>query len=74
MEMPRQLSEAELAGIEQRADLCFHHGDPAALREQDVADLIREIRELWALRRSLLARTRQMLHDVNDPDDGGDPP
>lgn len=58
----RNLTTAELAGIAQRAELTFVYGDTTALRAEDVADLIQEVRELHALRRHLLARERQRLH------------
>jgi hypothetical protein len=73
--MPRNLSEAELEGIEKRAELCFLYHDRAALRAEDVADLIMEVRELHALRDHLIALNRQHLgvldrmHDLE-----GDPP
>jgi len=57
----RNLTDDELAGIERRADLCFTYGDPAALRAEDVADLITEVRELHQLRRHLIALNRQHL-------------
>lgn len=65
----RNLSESELAGIEQRAALAFQYDDPAALRGQDVADLIQEVRDLWALRRHLVALNRQHLDQLT----AGDP-
>ncbi len=74
MAMPRQLTESELAAIEERASLCFTFGDPTALRAVDVADLIQEVRDLWALRRTLMARTRAMLTEVSEDDGEGDPP
>jgi hypothetical protein len=55
----RNLTETELAGIEQRADLCFRFGDRSALRAEDVADLIQEVRELHELRQHLIALHRQ---------------
>lgn len=60
----RNLSEAELAGIEQRAALAFQYDDPTALRGQDVADLIQEVRDMWALRRRLVALNRQHLDQL----------
>jgi hypothetical protein len=55
----RNLTNAELAGIANRAELTFAYGDRDALRAQDVADLIQEVRELHALRDHLLAMNRQ---------------
>lgn len=55
----RNLSDEELAGIEQRAELQFRYGDPTALRPEDVADLILEIRELHQVKRHLIALNRQ---------------
>jgi hypothetical protein len=60
----RNLSSDELAGIEQRAELCFKFGDAAALRAEDVADLIAEVRDLWEMRRGYIARTRQHLEQT----------
>jgi hypothetical protein len=57
----RNLTETELAGIEQRADLWFRFGDRTALRAEDVADLIAEVRELHQLREHLIALNRQHL-------------
>jgi hypothetical protein len=57
--MLRNLSDDELAGIEGRADLCFRLGDREALRAEDVADLITEVRELHQLRAHLIAMHRQ---------------
>lgn len=59
------LSEAELAGIEERADLCFTHGDRSALRAEDVARLLAEVRELQRLRAHLIAMNRQALERFN---------
>jgi hypothetical protein len=55
----RNLTKAELAGIAQRAELTFAYGDRTALRAEDVADLIQEVREMHALRDHLLALNRQ---------------
>ena len=60
--MPRNLSDAELDGIEQRAELAFRYGDKAALRAEDLADLIAEVRELHEWRKHLLALHRQALN------------
>jgi hypothetical protein len=73
------LSDAELAAIEQRAELCFKYEDPEALRAQDVADLIAEIRGLWREKRHFTAQIRQLLDRLNAmgetaPDDDADPP
>jgi len=57
----RNLTTAELAGIARRAELAFAYNDPSALRAEDVADLITEVRELHALRDHLLALNRQSL-------------
>jgi hypothetical protein len=57
----RNLTETELAGIAQRAELWFRHGDKSALRAEDVADLITEVRELHQLRDHLIALNRQHL-------------
>lgn len=62
-----KLTEAELAGIETRAELCFVYGERTALRAEDVADLIAEIRELHALRKRLLALTRQNHAHIGEP-------
>lgn len=75
--MPPKLTESELAAIEQRADLAFHYDDHEALRESDIADLVTEIRELWALRKRLLALNQQALDRLNaQPGDDAeaDPP
>ena len=55
----RNLTDSELAGIAQRAELTFVYGDRQALRAEDVADLIQEVRELHALRQHLMAMNRQ---------------
>jgi hypothetical protein len=55
----RNLTNAELAGIAKRAELTFVYGDRTALRAEDVADLIQEIRELHELRDHLIALNRQ---------------
>jgi hypothetical protein len=55
----RNLTNAELAGIAQRAELTFVYGDRTALRAEDVADLIQEVREMHELRDRLLALNRQ---------------
>lgn len=60
----RNLTNAELAGIERRADLWFRFGDRTALRAEDVADLITEVRELHADRAHLIALHRQALADL----------
>jgi hypothetical protein len=77
----RNLTPSELDGIASRADLAFTQGDHEALRAEDVADLITEIRELWALRRHLIALNRQALvklgemGDIDTPADAEpDPP
>lgn len=57
----RNLTEEELATIEQRAELQFRYGDPTALRPEDLADLILEVRELHEQKRHLLALNRQRL-------------
>ena len=57
----RNLTPSELGGIEQRAELWFMHGDKSALRAEDVADLITEVRELHQLRDHLIALNRQHL-------------
>ena len=61
----RNLTETELAAIEQRADLWFRHGDSTALRAEDVADLITEVRELQSLRQHLIALNRQSMERLN---------
>jgi len=61
----RNLTETELAAIEQRADLWFRHGDSTALRAEDVADLITEVRELQSLRQHLIALNRQSMQRLN---------
>jgi hypothetical protein len=61
----RNLTETELAGIEQRADLWFRHGDKTALRAEDVADLITEVRELQSLRQHLIALNRQSMERLS---------
>jgi hypothetical protein len=55
----RNLTNAELAGIANRAELAYVYGDRDALTAQDVADLIQEVRELHALRDHLMAMNRQ---------------
>ena len=67
----RNLTPSELGGIEQRADLWFSHGDKSALRAEDVADLIAEVRELHQLRDHLIALNRQHLAHFGDE---ADPP
>lgn len=62
----RNLSESELSAIEQRADLWFTHGDRSALRAEDVADLITEVRELHELRSHLIALNRQTMDRLGD--------
>jgi hypothetical protein len=62
----RNLSETELAGIEQRAKLWFDYGDRSALRAEDVADLITEVRELHELRGHLIALNRQTMDRLGD--------
>jgi hypothetical protein len=79
----RNLSSDELAGIEQRADLCFNYADRDALRAEDVASLVEEIRDLWGMRANLIARHRQALDEARDalaqldarrePDEGDTP-
>ena len=68
--MMRNLTDAELDGIAQRAELFFRYGDTAALREEDLADLIREIRELHALRTRLIGLHRQCLDRLRVLDQG----
>jgi hypothetical protein len=63
----RNLSEEELAWIEQRAELQFRFGDPTALRPEDVADLIVEVKELHAQRRHLIALNRQRTGYLEAP-------
>lgn len=67
------LTRDELEAIESRAELCFSHGDKAALREEDVALLVAEIRELWELKTHLIALNRQGL-DRLARDTETDPP
>jgi hypothetical protein len=62
----RNLTNAELRGIEQRADLCYRYDDPSALRAEDVADLIAEVRELHAQRKHLIAMNRQLTAQLTD--------
>ena len=64
----RNLTPSELGGIEQRAELWFKHGDKTALRAEDIADLITEVRELHRLRDHLIALNRQHLDHLSDPD------
>jgi hypothetical protein len=54
----RNLTNDELAGIEQRAELWFRYSDPA-LRAEDVADLIKEVRWLRQQNNHLIALYRQ---------------
>lgn len=56
------LSESELEGIAQRAELCFRYGDTEALRAEDVALLLSSVRELRAQCAHLTALYRQ-AHD-----------
>ena len=63
----RNLSEEELAWIEQRAELQFRFGDPTALRPEDVADLILEVRELHVQRQHLIALNRQRTGYLEAP-------
>lgn len=58
--IPR-MTPSELEAIERRAEMCFIHGDPAALRREDVTALTDEVHALWALRRTLIAHARQGL-------------
>lgn len=70
----RNLTNAELAGIANRAELAYAYGDRDALTAQDVADLIQEVRELHALRDHLLAMNRQAqdrLSALTPPDERG---
>jgi hypothetical protein len=62
----RNLTASELGGIEQRAELWFRHGDKSALRAEDVADLIAEVRELHQLRDHLIALNRQHLDHLSE--------
>ena len=55
----RNLTDDELAGIEQRAELAFRYGDHTALRAEDVADLIKEVRWLQQQNLHLVALYRQ---------------
>jgi hypothetical protein len=55
----RNLTEDELAGIEQRAELCFRYGDTTALRPEDVADLLKEVRWLQQQNVHMVALYRQ---------------
>jgi len=55
----RNLTEDELAGIEQRAELCFRYGDTSALRAEDVAALLKEVRWLAEQHRHMIALYRQ---------------
>jgi hypothetical protein len=68
--MPRNMTSDELAGIAQRAELFFRFGDTEALREEDLADLIREIRELHQLRTRLIGLHRQCLDRLRVLDQG----
>jgi hypothetical protein len=63
----RNLSEEELGWIEQRAELQFRFGDPTALRPEDVADLILEVKELHVQRRHLIALNRQQTGYLEAP-------
>ena len=63
----RNLSEEELAWIEQRAELQFRFGDPTALRPEDVADLILEVKELHVQRAHLIALNRQRTGYLEAP-------
>jgi hypothetical protein len=67
----RNLTDSELGGIEQRAELWFKHGDKTALRAEDIADLLTEVRELHRLRDHLIALNRQHLDHLADD---ADPP
>jgi len=55
----QNLTRDELAGIETRAQLCFEFGDTTALRAEDVAALLTEVRELRAHCAHLTALYRQ---------------
>jgi len=65
----RNLTQTELAGIEQRAELWFRYGDKTALRPDDVADLIAEVRELHTIRQHLIALNRQAMDRLVDAAD-----
>jgi hypothetical protein len=62
----RNLTNAELAGIAQRAELAFAYGDRTALRAEDVADLIQEVREQHQLNDHLKAMVRQYRDRLSD--------
>ena len=62
----RNLTRSELAGIAQRAELAFCYDDPSALRAEDVADLITEVRELHAQRKHLIAVNRQLMAQLSE--------
>jgi hypothetical protein len=62
----RNLTDAELAGIARRAELAFCYDDRPALRPEDVADLIAEVRELHAQRKHLIAMNRQLTAQLTD--------
>jgi hypothetical protein len=75
--MMRNLTDDELDGIAQRAELFFRYDDKAALREEDLADLITEVRELHALRKHLIAMHRQALERLRvlgEPVPADEPP
>ena len=63
----RNLTDSELAVIEQRAELQYRYGDPTALRPEDVADLILEVKELHVQRAHLIALNRQRTGYLEAP-------
>jgi hypothetical protein len=70
----RNLTESELEGIAQRAELFFVYHDTGALRAEDVADLLTEVRELHRLRQHLIALNRQHLDHLSVDAAEADPP
>jgi len=53
------LTDSELDAIEARAELQFRYGDFTALRAEDVADLLKEVRSLQQHNAHLIALYRQ---------------
>lgn len=64
------MPDQRLAQIIQRADLYCTYGDRAALRPEDVADLLADIAELRSLVPHLIALHRQQARATADLRDG----
>jgi len=62
----RNLTNAELTAIERRAELWFRYGDTTALRPEDVADLLAEVRELRKAHSHMVALYRQAQDQLRE--------